>query len=450
MLRAAEVPAYVALLNAGQRTDVSPDLPGMGMFDHAIVYVPGGQGAGENEIWIDATDDYARLGQLPLGDQGRLALIVRPETDKLTLTSVSSPKDNVLLEQREIDLAENGPARVIETSQPQGYFESEFRRFYADKDDKDHRESLTNYVKNQYLADKLDRFDRTDPTDFSKQFEIVIESKKAKRGITELDTALAAIRLEGLFYRLPEELQRRESSDDTSNDPKPKKKRTADYQLPEPLVVEWRYKIVPPLGFQPKPLPQDVKSSLGPALLTEHFGADPDGTVRGVIRFETVKRRLTPAETTELRNRVAEVREGEAVIISFEPTAQALLKQGKARDAFQNYRNLIAQHPKEAVHHLQIAKALLEAGLGGAARDEARVAIQLEPEIGVSAQDAGGDSRIRPGGAVVPSGQRLCRVGGSIRGRRFSLILTTRRLSRSWRFFLSTTKTARGMRLGPI
>jgi len=390
MLRTADIPAYVALLNAGQRTDVSPDLPGMGMFDHAIVFVPGENApAGENDLWIDATDDYARLGQLPLGDQGRLALIIRPETQKLTPTSVSSPKDNVLLEQREIDLAENGPARVVETSQPRGYFESEFRRFYADKDDKDHRESLTNYVKNQYLAERLDRFDRSDPTDFSKPFEIVVETKKAKRGITELDTAVAAIRLEGLFYRLPEELQRRESSDDTSNDPKPRKKRTSDYQLPEPLVVEWRYKIVPPLGFQPKPLPQDVKSSLGPALLTEHFAADADGTVRAEIRFETVKRRFTPAETTELRNKVAEVREGEAVIISFEPTAQALLKQGKAREAFQSYRGLIAQHPKEAVHHLQIAKALLEAGLGGAARDEARLAVKLEPKSALAQKTLG-------------------------------------------------------------
>jgi hypothetical protein len=32
----------------------------MGLFDHAIVYVPGNQ-----DLWIDPTDEYARLGQLP-------------------------------------------------------------------------------------------------------------------------------------------------------------------------------------------------------------------------------------------------------------------------------------------------------------------------------------------------------------------------------------------------
>jgi predicted Zn-dependent protease len=77
------------------------------------------------------------------------------------------------------------------------------------------------------------------------------------------------------------------------------------------------------------------------------------------------------------------------VIISFEPTAQALLKQGKAREAFQSYRSLIAQHPKEAVHHLQIAKALLEAGLGGAARDEARLAVKLEPKSALAQKTLG-------------------------------------------------------------
>ena len=40
MFRAAGVPAYVALLNAGSRMDVPAELPGMGLFDHAIVYVP--------------------------------------------------------------------------------------------------------------------------------------------------------------------------------------------------------------------------------------------------------------------------------------------------------------------------------------------------------------------------------------------------------------------------
>ena len=53
MLRSAGVPASLALLNSGPGRDINPDLPGMGMFDHAIVYVPA-SGA-DSELWVDAT-----------------------------------------------------------------------------------------------------------------------------------------------------------------------------------------------------------------------------------------------------------------------------------------------------------------------------------------------------------------------------------------------------------
>ena len=85
MLRAAGIPANVALLNAGSRMDVPADLPGMGLFDHAIVYVPG-----KPALWIDATDKYARLGQLPINDQGRWALIARADTK--ALVKIRSPR----------------------------------------------------------------------------------------------------------------------------------------------------------------------------------------------------------------------------------------------------------------------------------------------------------------------------------------------------------------------
>ena len=378
MLRVANIPAFIALLDAGSLEDVVPDLPGLGMFDHAIVYVPGSP-----DLWIDATDEYARLGEIPNADQGRLALVARSGSEALVHTPASSSADNALIEKREIFLAENGPARIIETSQPHGSSESWYRRDYADKESKAAKDELTNYVKSQYLAEKLDRVDRSDPSDLSKQFELVLESDRAKRGGTDLNVAAAAIRFEGLFSRLPADLRQREKEDDPKADKdsgqKPKKKRTADYQLPEAFVTEWRYSIVPPAGFSPKPLPANAQRSLGPATLTEEFAADKDGLVHATLRFDTVKRRISVAEATELRAKVVELIAGEPILIYFEPIGQTLVNQGKVREALQSYRELIALHPKEAVHHLQIAEVLLAAGLGEAARAEAQAAVKLEP-----------------------------------------------------------------------
>ena len=374
MLRAAGVPAYVALLNAGGRYDVDAELPGMGMFDHAIVYAPGSP-----DLWIDATDEYARLGQLPAADQGRLALVARAESTGLIVIPEASSKENRIVERREFYLAENGLARIVETTEPRGVFESGYRGTYADADNKDRREGLKEYIGTEYLSEKLTHVERSEPEDLGKPFQLVIEAEKAKRGATDLESAVAAIRLESLFSRLPSELQEREKEEEKGAEDKPDKPRAGDYQLPEAFSYEWQYRIVPPLGFQAKPLPPNVKSSLGPATLSEDFAVENDGAVRATFRFDTVKRRLTATEAKELREKILQIREGPAVLLYFEPIAQALMNQGKMKEAFQATRSVIAQHPKEAVHYLQRAKLLLEGGMGQAAREAARTAVKLEP-----------------------------------------------------------------------
>jgi transglutaminase-like putative cysteine protease/tetratricopeptide (TPR) repeat protein len=376
MLREAEIPAYVALLDAGTGTDVAATLPGMGMFDHAIVYVPG-----QEAIWIDPTDAYARLGQLPRGDQGRWALVASADTDKLIRTPIMSSQDDRLVERREFYLAENGPARVAEVSEPHGTLEAGYRSYYSGANTEERKKSLAQYMKNQYLADKLDRTEVTDTSDLGKQFELTLETNKARRGLTDLSSAVVAIRMETLFGRLPETLRVREETPkkDEEAGGKPKKKRTADFEF-SPFVTEWQYTIQPPAGFRPKPLPKNLQANAGPAVLTEEFSADPTGVVHAVLRFDTVKSRISPEEATAMRNQIAQWEEGEPISIYFELTGEALLKEGKMREGFQAYRDMIQLHPKEAVHHLQMADALLQGGLGGAARTEAQVAVSLEPQ----------------------------------------------------------------------
>jgi transglutaminase-like putative cysteine protease/Flp pilus assembly protein TadD len=396
MLRAAGIPAYVALLNAGSRMDVPVDLPGVGLFDHAIVYVPGAPaGAGakgkpaDPDLWIDATDQYARLGQLPIADQGRMALIARPESNALSPTPEFSSKENALVEYREIKLSDNGPANVVEKTQPRGVYESRYRSFYADRPDKDTRDNLTNYVKSQYIAEKLSTVDRTDPGDLSKQFELTIACEKVKRGYTGLTDAEAAIRYEALFFRLPDELTRKKDAEKKKDEDKehPMPPRTVDWELIEPYTVDLNYSIVPPAGFVPKELPKSGTIALGPAVLKEDFSTTDDGVVHVRLGFDTIKRRYTVAEATEMRNKVAELISGPAILVAFEPKGQVLLREGKVREALASYRGVIAQHPNEAVHHLQLADVLLDAGMGEAARAEAREAVKLDPKSPVAQKE---------------------------------------------------------------
>jgi hypothetical protein len=99
MLRAAGIPAHLALLRSGVGQDIEPDLPGIGIFDHAIVYVPG-----EPDLWADPTDPFARFNELPLSDQGRMAMIVR-EGGGLIGIPESPASENRVIETREFFLS---------------------------------------------------------------------------------------------------------------------------------------------------------------------------------------------------------------------------------------------------------------------------------------------------------------------------------------------------------
>jgi hypothetical protein len=379
MLRTANIPADLALLNVGDRVDVPEELPGMGLFDHAIVYVPG-----ETATWIDATDENARLGQIPDDDHARLALIVNARTTALSRVDEARSIDNVILEEREVRLQASGPASVVEISKPRGNFESDYRRRYADLNNKETKTNLTDYFKSEYRAKSLDRLERSAPTDFSQPFQLRLEGQHASRGYTNLVEASVYIRPGGLFASLPSDLKTREPTDNESADGAgASKKRKFDYDIGRPFVTEWRYEVVPPRGFSPATLPPDQTLSLGAARLTERFSADSDGTVRGILRFDSVKRRFTIAEQTELRNKVADLRDGDAIKIKFDLSAHVLLTNGRPRESFQAYRDLVASDPKNAINHTRRADALLTAGMGEAARTESLLAVKLDPRSAV-------------------------------------------------------------------
>ena len=90
-----------------------------------------------------------------------------------------------------------------------------------------------------------------------------------------------------------------------------------------------------------------------------------------------------------MRNEVAELQTGPAIMVSFEPEGEALLHEGKVKEALASYRGLIATHPNDAVHHLQVARVLLEAGMGEAARAEAREAVELDPNSALAERTLG-------------------------------------------------------------
>lgn len=379
-LRASGIDAYLALLSAGDDQDVSPELPGIGMFDHAIVYVPHAGAAGA-DLWIDATAEYSRVGTLPTPDSDRLALVIRPGTHELIRTPSQRAADNRQVETRDFFLAEYGPARVIESTETFGAVESEYRAWYAGGDTRERIDQLKSYMRDAYRAKQLVDYKHTASTDFSKPYGMTLEMKDAPVGFTDLETAAVGVNVSNITSRLPEYFDQR-SEKGTAKDSEPDT-RTADVVF-EPFVTEWHYRIEPPPGFQARKLPANDIVNLGPARLMSEFNVTADGAVHATWRFDTVKGRYTHAEADALIKALRELNAAETQLIAFDQVGVALRADGDFKGALQANEALAARYPRKAVHRLRSASALLDAGMGARAQREAQIATRLEPKLALA------------------------------------------------------------------
>jgi transglutaminase-like putative cysteine protease/tetratricopeptide (TPR) repeat protein len=373
MLRQAGIPAHVALLSSGTGFDVIPELPGLGRFNHAIVFA-----GGDAPVWIDPTDEFARAGELPDEDQGRLALIAAETTTALQRTPESPSTANVYTETRTYTLPEEGKARVVEASETRrGPEDAAQRRYYAGSDRAKYREQMEGYVKSYYAAKKLEKLDVSDPHDLSKPFQIVMEAAECGTGLVHNGDGAIAFHHSSLITWIPWAL--RESDEERAKNPDSQKRKN-DFVFPAPGVHQWTYRVVPPAGYQARTLPPNETLKLGTTTLTRQFSAADDGTVTATLRFDSGKRRITAAEFEETRAAISKLLQEKVTTIGFDSIGQAKLNDGDIPAALAQFRKLAALHPKEAQHHIEIARTLLVGGLGDAARAEINRAVALEPK----------------------------------------------------------------------
>lgn len=383
MLRAAGVDADLALLDAGPGEDVSPDLPGINGFDHAIVYIP--PRGSDVALWIDATAEFTRVGSLPYADQGRLALIIADDTQGLVATPQARPEDSVMVETREFHLADFGPADVIESSDTTGHIDENFRSYYQDTENKDIRQGLENYVRSSYRAKSLKSVQHGNSRDLSKPFLLQLDIDKAARGTTALGDAAVGLdprgtwnTLPGWFAKNPDRGDTKLTPEEEANRRKAEAQRSTDYDV-EPFVTERRYRIFPPAGFVLRSLPANRTIPMGPASLSENYATDGDGSVTAVFRFTTGKGRYSVNEVLALRKAVLDAAKLDWPVLEFDQVGAKYFAQGKVRDALAADRDLIGKHAKDAVQYARLADVLLDAGVGQQARGQARKATQVDP-----------------------------------------------------------------------
>jgi transglutaminase-like putative cysteine protease len=372
-LRALDIPAYAALLNAGDdQQDVEQELPGFGAFNHAIVVVPG-----TPSIWIDPTDRFARAGELPTDDQGRLALIASATATGLVRTPEADAAENRAVKTREFFLADLGTARAVETDEYSGAAERDLRAFYISEDPEALRDAVSEYLRKTYLAKDLAAYDHANPLDLSHPFRLRFETRDTKRAVTDEKAAAVAILPAALLDQLPDEITAEDRDRQGQS-------RLADYYFSRPFTAEAIYRIVPPPGFAPQPLPPKRVRHLGPATLSEEYTAGVGGMVTASLQLASGKRRISPGELDQLRAAVRELAAAKPIVVQFAQVGEADLAAGRVREAIEEFQREAAAAPKKALPHCRLARALLAGGMGEAARQEADRAARLEPRAAVA------------------------------------------------------------------
>ena len=174
----AGIPAQVALLRTGRYDDIAPNLPGLGDFDHAIVYVPAGAGVPPVQnaagtaapLWIDPSARARAAGWLPLMDQDRLALWPAARTQGLVHTATMDYKDNASEQVVELFPTDNGKGRARVTVSPGGSCAEDLREDYASLGIKALRKRWKDYFKDQFHSRSSPRLDYSPPLDLTKPF----------------------------------------------------------------------------------------------------------------------------------------------------------------------------------------------------------------------------------------------------------------------------------------
>jgi tetratricopeptide (TPR) repeat protein len=346
-------------------------------------------------MWIDATAEHFAVGSLPYTDEGRNALVISPETTALTQTPQPRPEDSVLVETRTFTLAELGPSHVEEISETHGQIDATYRADYSAPETPKIHEEMEKYVKSAYLAKTLTTIELGDGADFDRPFSLKLVADGAKRGLTSQIDGLVVIfpastsnSLPKWFSTTPQTPGPEMSAEAKHNLEVAEKSRPASFAF-RPYISEQRVRVLIPSGFALRSLPENKTTQLGTATLTESYSDAEPGVVAATFRFSSGPGTLSVEQALAMRSAILELHKRDFVGIYFDQAGVKALTAGHIREALEIDRKLIAEAPSDAIHHLHLARALLDAGIGAEAQAEAKRATELDPKLAAAFADLG-------------------------------------------------------------
>ena len=300
-LRTESIPAFVALVASGPRQDLDVEMPGEQLFDRPLVYVPAAE-----PVWIDVTDPWTRAGEIDAHLTGRWALVLANDSQQLVRLPWAQAEDHRTSVTMEVYLAEEGPARIVETNELTGFAARAQRRLLDGLDVEQREEAYLSYVHSAYHAPHLGKVDDTAPDDLVVPYRLQLEILGAERAFTAGDEAAVAVDLRDLVTSLSPELLTT-----------PRGSRRGDYFFARPQQVERRYLIHLPSGMQPRELPPDIDQAVGSGRLRQQASYG-NGLMDLRLGFHSGPIFLSARQFEDYRRAVSEILQQQAMVLWFD------------------------------------------------------------------------------------------------------------------------------------
>lgn len=368
LLRAIGRPAEVALIRPAPGIDVSPGLPSLDVFSHAIVFLPGA-----TPRWIDPTHRFASAAELPDRDRGRQVLVAARGTTGLVPTPPREARLNRSAEVREVNLADAGYGWVVERTTATGDIGEGMRASWFEKDTQDAIESLAGYAEETYMAPEIHEARLGEPLDLDTPFTLELTAREIGRAWTADFDAWFNLREVALFHQQPLLSDLMTLHRDTP--------RTQPVDAGLPHEVEIIHRIRPPAGFEPYELPAPYDLPFGPGHLRRTL-TWKDGVLEVVSSLSTGRDHYSAEEANEIIDSIKAWEQVDHRAVHFRHRARTQLDAGQAKAALAELEALVHQAPPEAapLHRARLALALMEVGLAEAAQAQVAIAAAAAPE----------------------------------------------------------------------
>lgn len=375
LLRSQGIKANVALLQTGPGLDVDTEMPGLGQFNHAIVFAV----EGKDTLWIDATDRYAKVGIIPAFDENRLILIADSTSTTLIKTPVQPSDMNGSTEIVDIKFIEGKDGKLTETSTARGTVELDFRSSFDMPVEKNKKE-LEKYATDRYNG-KITSVEHADMKDLTKPMELKITVDESEFFHSYQDGFRATLYANNVFNYFPDGLYGSTKSERDTMPEDNRYRKAKEYPVYIDILHHNKliYKMKSPKGFEWKNIPDSVVFERNGISLKRYAESITPDSLHLIFDVAVDSQVISEADIDSVKMMIRRFKDQAPAIVDYVFIADDMIAQGKLREGLDLHRKYIKDD--RSVHSLvRYGDALLKLGFGQEARKAGKEAVSLDKE----------------------------------------------------------------------